>query len=80
MDNPGQRFMKEVLDEMNRQGINKKELARRLGVSQPSVTIYFHAKNPTMGTLSKITKVIGCTYEIKLITPSTEEDDSIGQA
>ena len=78
MDNPGPNFIGEVLDEMKRQGVSKKELARRLGVSQPTVTYFFRAKNLTLDTMVKIVEAIGCTYEVRLITPSSTEGDSNG--
>ena len=76
MDNPGPSFIQDILDETERQGVNRKEMARRLGVSQPSITIFFKAKNLTLGTMTKIAEAIGCTYEIRLITPSSMEGDS----
>ena len=79
MDNPGPTFIQGILDEMKRQGVNRKELARRLGVSQPSITSSFRAKNLTLGTMAKIAEAIGCTYEVRLITPSSMESDSIEQ-
>lgn len=73
MDNPGSLFMKDILDEMKRQGINKTELANRLGVTKPSITHFFYSKNLTLGTMTKIAEAIGCTYKIELITPNQME-------
>ena len=73
MDNPGPIFIKDILDEMDRQGVNRKEMAKRLGVSKSSITRYFKAKNLTLGTMIRIAEAIGCTYEIKLITSNLSE-------
>ena len=73
MDNPGPKFMEEVLDEMNRQGISKTGLSRRLRITKPAVTSIFRSKNLTLGTMMSSAEAIGCTYKVKLVTPDQME-------
>ena len=65
--------MEEVLGEMNRQGISKTELSRRLRITKPSVIGIFRSKNLTLGTMMRVAEAIGCAYEVKPITPNQTE-------
>ena len=70
MDNPGPKFIGEALDETKRQGVGKTELSRRLRITKPSATSIFRLKNLKLGTMMRLAEVVGCTYEVKLITPN----------
>ena len=69
MDNPGPKFIHDVLVEMARQGIRRSDLAERMGVSRSSVTHMIKADNLTLRTMRRIAEAIGCEYEVKLLVP-----------
>lgn len=50
-------------------GITQRELAKKLGVAQPTITQYeTGARKPDIVTLKKLAKILGCTTD-QLLEP-----------
>ena len=67
----------QIYKQMKKLGINKKELAEKLGVSRSYITQLLKGKsNMTIETLIKVAKALGMTLQIKLVekTINTEVD------
>lgn len=51
--------------EMNRSGITRAELARRLGVSPAAVSNFFRCENPGLITLRRYARALGLTLTVR---------------
>ncbi len=64
-------FTEDVVREMDRQGINRTELARRLGSTPAYVTKILRGKvNFTLGTMVKLARALGSEVHVGLVGPS----------
>lgn len=64
-------FTEEVVREMDRQGISRTELARRLGSTPAYVTKILRGKvNFTLGTMVKLARALSSEVHVQLIGPS----------
>ena len=59
-------------------GLTQQQLARRLGVTQAAVArLERPAANPTIATLERVLRAIGCELELRLRRPETAVDASL---
>lgn len=63
-------FCEVILQEMERQGVNRSELARRIGVSRAFVSRVFKGQNITVETMAKFALALGKGLSIN---PKLEE-------
>ncbi|HEX3128784.1 MAG TPA: helix-turn-helix transcriptional regulator [Thermoanaerobaculia bacterium] len=63
-------FTEDVVREMDRQGISRTELARRLGSTPAYVTKVLRGKvNFTLSTMVKLARALGAEVQVQLIGP-----------
>lgn len=64
-------FTEDIVREMDRQGISRTELARRLGSTPAYVTKILRGKvNFTLSTMMKLAHALGSEVQVQLIGPS----------
>ncbi|NIA11751.1 MAG: helix-turn-helix domain-containing protein [Nitrospiraceae bacterium] len=66
-------LLRQILKKRREAGLSQAEVARRMGTKAPSVTrlessLSSGKYSPSLGTLKKYAKVLGCRLEIKLVT------------
>lgn len=67
-------FCVQVIFEMERQGLTVTELARRMGVAQPTLSRQLSGEqNLTVKTMDRMARALGCSLEApRLVRPSEE--------
>lgn len=55
-----------ISEELERQGVNKAELARRLGRTRGHVTQLLGGRNLTLGSLAEMADALGCRVEVSV--------------
>ncbi len=59
-------YLRKVSLRMASQGVNRSELARRLGRSRATVTALFSGRNATLRTMAAVCAALDCGLEIKV--------------
>jgi transcriptional regulator with XRE-family HTH domain len=70
-------FMDTFLSELERQGVRKASLARRLGISRKNLSTALQGgRNIELYTMARWAKALGCELEIKLVAKTTIKGDT----
>lgn len=70
-----------ISEELERQGVNKAELARRLGRTRGHVTqLLAGGRNLTLGSIAEMADALGCKVEINLTRGKTAGAKSLKRA
>jgi transcriptional regulator with XRE-family HTH domain len=65
-----------IIETMNKKGVTKSELARKMGVSKASISGILNGnRNMTLETLTKVAFALGCKPEIELKSLSDEFEE-----
>lgn len=72
-------FCVQVILEMERQGLTVTEVARRMGVAQPTLSRQLSGEqNLTAKTMAKIARALGCTVEAPKLVKASAERACVG--